>query len=207
MMFVVSYMSPDPITVCMGESVSTAWKLLRRHNILQLPVLDDSARLTGIISDRDVRSAVGYDATLEEKLSVSEVMTANPKTIALEATVDEALGVFFAGRFNAWPVMNGDELKGIITAKDLLRAFHHILGLDREGSRIEIALPNLRIDPADAFKALTAYDGEILSAIVSSMRRDGDEPTLYVRVAEQSGRAVEETLRRAGLIVLVPEHS
>ncbi len=206
-MFVASYMTSNPVTVCVAEAVSTARELLRRHDILQLPVVDGSARLTGIISDRDIRSAIGFDATLAEKLSVSEVMTPDPTTIALGATLDEALGVFFAGRFNALPVMNGDELVGIITAKDLLHAFHHILGLDRDGSRIEVALPNLRIDLGDAFRALKTYDGEILSAVVSSMRQDGDEPTLYVRVAERTGRAVEETLRRAGLIVLVPEHS
>ncbi len=205
-MFVSDYMTPDPKTVRENDRVSLAEQILRIVNCHQLPVLDRSKRLTGIVSDRDVRSAVGYDAKLGDELFVSEIMTAAPVSIPLSASFDEALELLTSNRFNALPVLDDGTLVGIITRQDLLRAFHKILGLDVKGRRVEIALPQIREDLCDAFKAIRSYEGDIVSVIVSSMRRDGDEPTLYLRVAGSDPRSIEQALRTAGLIVLVPEH-
>lgn len=206
-MFVADLMSADPITVLEEDRVSKVERLLREHNVHQLPVLDQGGRLTGIITDRDVRSAVGYDARLGEGLSVSEIMSASPATVSLDAALDEALRMLRRNRFNALPVVNSDELVGIITKQDVLRAFHDVLGLGREGERVEVALPNPRDDLRDAFAALQSFDGEVIGAIVSTMRRDGDEPVLSLRIAGTKGRPAERALSAAGLIVLVPEHS
>ncbi len=206
-MFVSDYMTRDLKTVRENDRVSLAQQFLRVHNCHQLPVLDGSKRLVGIVTDRDVRSAVGYDATLGDELFVSEIMNAAPVSICLNASFDEALEMLIANRFNALPVIENDGLVGIITRQDALRAFQQLLGLGQEGRRVEIALPQLRDDLCDAFKALQLFDGDILSAVVSSMRRDGDEPTLYLRVAGSDTRSVEKALRNAGLIVLVPEHA
>ena len=89
---------------------------------------------------------------------------------------------------------------------DVLRAFHRTLGLDLPGHRIEIALPTIREDLANVFNTLQNFEGGIVSAVVSPMRNDGDEPMLYLRVTGKSGRPAEKALRDAGLIVLVPEH-
>jgi acetoin utilization protein AcuB len=205
-MFVADYMNADPPTIGERDTLATAQEKMASRQVLELPVVDESRRLVGIVTDRDVRSAVGYDRNLSEKLHVSEVMTAEPKTISLNATLDEALEVFCLNSFNGLPVMNGTQLAGIITRHDMLRAFHRVLGLDQEGGRVEIALPDMRHDLADAFAALKGHEASLLSAVVSPMRRDGDEPTLYLRVAGTDSRKVEELLSRAGLIVLVPEH-
>ena len=205
-MFVADYMNSAPPTIGDRDTLAEAQETMVLHGVLELPVVDESGRFVGIITDRDVRSAVGYDRAIPERLRVSEVMTANPRTISLDATLDEALELFCLNRFNALPVMEGLRLAGIITRQNMLRAFHRVLGLDQEGTRVEIALPDLRRDLADAFAALRGFEGMLLSAIVSPMRRDGDEPTLYLRVGGAHGREVEVLLRRAGLIVLVPEH-
>ncbi len=205
-MFVADYMNADPPMVGERDTLATAQEKMASRQVLELPVVDESGRLIGIVTDRDVRSAVGYDRNLSEKLHVSEVMTAEPKTIPLDATLDEALEVFCLNSFNGLPVMNGTQLAGIITRHNMLRAFHRVLGLDQEGARVEIALPDIRRDLADAFAALKDHEASLLSAVVSPMRRDGDEPTLYLRVAGKECREVEELLSRAGLIVLVPEH-
>lgn len=206
MVFVQSYMTPDPVTLAEQDPLSKAEELMRAHHVRQFPVIDEAGRFAGIVTDRDVRSAVGYDRTISEKLRVAEIMTADPKTLRLSATLDEALAMFCRNSFNAFPILKADRLVGIITRGDVLRAFHGLLGLDQPGARVEIALPNLRQDLADAFKALQSYDGDIVGAVVGRMRRDGDEPSLYLKVTDPDGHEVEEHLRRAGLIVLVPEH-
>ena len=206
-MFVADRMTANPHKAFEEDPVSNVEQLLRQHRIHQLPVVDHAGRLTGIITDRDVRSAVGYDAVLGDGLSVSEVMTASPTTVSLDAALDDALRILCTNRFNALPVMNNHDLVGIITRQDVLSAFHDILGLNRKSHRVEIALPNLRDDLRDAFKALHSLDGEVISVVVSSMRKDGDEPTLYLRIAGSKGRLAERALRNAGLIVLEPEYS
>jgi len=199
-------MNDKPAVIAERETLAEARAVMDLHHVLELAVLDESGRFVGIVTDRDIRSAVGYGKGLSAKLRVSEVMTADPQTITLGATLDEALSAFCSVRFNALPVMEGPRLAGMLTRHDMLRAFHRILGLDQEGTRVEIALPDACRDLCDAFAALRAFGGHILSAVVSPMRRDGDEPTLYLRVANSNGREVEDALRRAGLIVLVPEH-
>ena len=205
-MFVADFMNGEPATVLETEPVARAHNVMHDLGVLELLVLDESGRFVGILTDRDVRSAVGYDHSRSAKLRVSEIMTPEPMTIGLDATLDEALSVFCAIRFNALPVMDGGRLAGVLTRHDMLRAFHRILGLDKEGARVEIALPEAKRDLADAFAALRSFEGSVLSAIVSPMRRDGEEPTLYLRVSGGSGRGIEDVLRKAGLIVLVPEH-
>ena len=205
-MFVQSYMTPNPVTLAEQDPVSKAEDLLRSRRVSQFPVIDEAGRFIGIVTDRDVRSAVGYDRTIAEKLRIVEIMTADPESLPLSATLDQALDMFRRSTFNAFPILEADRLVGIITRGDVLRAFHGLLGLDQPGARVEIALPNLRQDLADAFNALKSYDGKIVGAVVGRMRRDGDEPSLYLKVSDTDGRRVEEHLRRAGMIVLVPEH-
>jgi len=205
--FVDDYMTPDPTTVLPDSRLADAQKLLHENKIHHLPVVDNNGNLLGIITDRDVRSAVGYDHTLSEKLTVEEIMTAEPTTIAANAALHQALAILCNSRFGALPVTTEGRLVGIITHQDMLKAFHKVLGLDKPGKRVEIALPDLRNDLVIAFETLKSCPEAILSVVVSTMRRDGDEPALYLRFASDNTSAVERKLQDACLIVLAPERT
>lgn len=205
-MFIEDHMTPDPQTVTADAALGSAQELMDRHKVRHLPVVDGAKRLEGIVTDRDVRSAVGYERRLAEQLTVAEVMTAEPATISVDATLDEAIAVFCTTRVGALPVMRKRTLVGIITRHDVLKAFRMILGVDEPGSRIEIALPEPADDLALAFQALKSTPQPVISAVVSRMRRDGGEPVLYLRVQGTDSRPVENLLRNASLIVLKPEH-
>jgi acetoin utilization protein AcuB len=206
-MFVEDHMTPEPANIAGDAKLDAAQELMRSRRIRHLPVLDESRRLIGILSDRDLRAAIGYDRERGARLRVSEVMTAEPVTIGSEATLDEALAVFHRRRIGALPVMRGAELVGILTRSDILRAFYTVLGLDEAGRRVEIALPNGCVDLAAAFAAMIRCDHQVISAVVSRMRRDGGEPSLYLRVPGDGARQVERLLRDAALVVLEPEHT
>ena len=198
-------MTPDPQTVEARASLQRAYELMAASRIRHLPVVDESARLVGILSDRAVREAIGFDMREAARLTVAEIMVAEPATLAGDATLPEALAVFHATRHGALPVVRSGALIGIITRSDILRAFHDTLGLDVEGECLEIALPNGRADLAHAFQALTRCECDVTSAVVSRMRRDGGEPSLYLRVAAGGSREVERSLREAALILLDQE--
>lgn len=206
-MFVEDYMSADPVIVREEAPINEAYGLMQRHRFRQLPVLDEGGRLVGIITDRDLRKTVGFGEPLRQNLAVADVMTADPVTIPLNTTVDEAVELFAARRFGALPVVRSGELIGIITYIDVLRAFSEVFGLDQPGRRIEVALPEGYADVARAFQALKECKGTVLAALVSRTRRDGGEPALYLRVTHEQCKDVEQRLRAASMILLQPEVS
>ena len=147
-MFVENYMTRDPVTVRGDESLAGARHAMHERQVYHLPVMDEADRLIGILSDRDVRSSVGYESELGEKLAVHEVMTPNPVTIPLKATLDAALEILLQSHIGALPVMRFDELVGILSSTDLLTAFRELLALGQDASRLEIAMPNGMSDAA-----------------------------------------------------------
>lgn len=205
--FVEDYMTAQPQTASPDDLVTVAAKRMRRAGIRHLPVLDESRRLVGIVTDRDIRSADGFEAQAAAGLTVGEIMTADPVTLGLSATLDEALRAFATRRVGAIPIVEGGRLVGILSRSDLLRTFHHLLGLDEEGRTIEVALPGGFDDLRHAFDALANCREAVISAVVSKMRRDGGEPALYLRVAPDQFTQIERRLREAALILLAPEHS
>ena len=205
-MFIEDYMSPDPVTVRQDAPLAEAARLMRQHHFRQLPVMDQGGRLVGIITDRDLRQTVGFGEPLRENLIVADVMTVDPITIPLSATMDDAVRVLADRGFGALPVVRSNKLVGIITYMDILRAFAEVFGLDQPGYRIEVALPDGYADVARAFQALKDSNGTVLAAVVSRTRRDGGEPALYLRVAREQRENVERKLRAARVILLQPEH-
>ena len=205
-MFVEDYMSTSPVTVREDAPLPNAAQLMRQHLFRQLPVLDEAGRLVGIVTDRDIRQTVCFGEPLRENLTVADVMTADPVTIPVSATLDEAVRLLTEHRFGALPVVNGKKLVGIITYLDALRALAQVFGLDQPGYRIEIALPEGFADVARAFQSLRNCNGSLLAAVVSRTRRDGGEPALYLRVTRERSKDVERRLRDAPMVLLEPIH-
>lgn len=137
-------MSRDPITIDPEAPIATAIAVMRDKSVRHLPVVDDAGRLLGMISDRDLRDAVfapafaehlslvarrrlrGLSATLEG-LRIKDVMTWDAVTTKPEASLAQAAAVMFEGRFGSLPVVEKDELVGIITERDVLRALAETL--------------------------------------------------------------------------------
>ena len=121
-MLVRDYMSSKVVTVERGCPVADACALLRKHRIRQLPVLH-KARLAGIVTDRDLRSASPSLHT------VAEVMTAKPSVIRPDAPVDEAARILRALKVGALPVVEQHKLVGIVTTADVMDAFVELCGV------------------------------------------------------------------------------
>lgn len=98
------------------------------HKIRHLPVMDGE-RLVGIISNHDIMRA--YAKTLEgagtisrEKLddvfSVADWMTKNPVTLTSADPIATAAKILTDNTFAAIPIVDDDELVGIVTNRDLV---------------------------------------------------------------------------------------
>ena len=125
------YMTVDPFTVGPDDSLQRAIDLLRRRDIRAVPVLQDG-RLIGIVTDRDLRQvAPSYPLFRDddeirrytEHLKITAAMTADPMRISSTASLVAAAKVLEKYRISSLPVVDGEELVGIISVTDLLRAF------------------------------------------------------------------------------------
>ncbi len=109
-----------PVTTGPGSSIAEAAGLMARHQVSCLPIVRDK-RLTGIITDRDLRARVlarGVDPTT----AVAEVMTPDPLSARLDSLIDDALVEMMRLGIHHLPVVEASgELAGVVSAGDLLR--------------------------------------------------------------------------------------
>jgi len=144
-MFVSTSMTAQVITITKEDDIFTARDLMATNKIRHLPVVEEGDRLIGIITDRGIRSALPYDlykgiASDEEKnrvatLKIGAIMTPQPKTISPLDTIQDALLRIQKERVGAFPVVDDDgRLKGMLSVRDLLRAFTNVLGIGEPGT-------------------------------------------------------------------------
>jgi acetoin utilization protein AcuB len=119
-MLVSEYMTPNPLVVQATEPVEQIADLIRRHGIRQVPVVDDSNRLIGIVTDRDIRSATGYEGRSDLCLVAEDIMTPDPVTVIPGADVCEAIDTLRREQFGALPVVVGEHVVGMIGVRELL---------------------------------------------------------------------------------------
>ena len=84
-------------------------------------VVLDGERLAGIFTERDIVRALGehFDAAGHP---VSEWMTADPMTVPPETPVQEALNTMLERGFRHLPVVENEQILGIVSMRDLTRA-------------------------------------------------------------------------------------
>jgi acetoin utilization protein AcuB len=111
---------------------------MRETGIRHLPVVEETGRLLGILTDRDVRHAafvpalVGYMTWHSRQLKaprVRDVMTWSVVTTHPDATLGHAGLTMFQRRIGSLPVVEDGRLVGILTDTDLLRAMGTTEGL------------------------------------------------------------------------------
>src|SRR5579885_3609447 len=99
-------------------TVLEAARFMMEHNIGALPVLRDG-QLVGIFSERDIMNRVVAVGRMPGTTQISEVMTANPKSVNVDETVDNSLFLMREFGFRHLPITDGKQLKGLVSLRDL----------------------------------------------------------------------------------------
>jgi CBS domain-containing protein len=107
-----------PVTVPPGCTLEEAGRLMGRHGVGSLLVVD-AGRLTGIVTDRDI-AVRGVGEGKPSTADVDSVMSPDPVTIQGSSDVFDAFHVFKTATARRLPVLEDDELAGIISVDDLL---------------------------------------------------------------------------------------
>ncbi len=102
-----------------GRTVLDAARYMMEHNIGALPVLRNG-ELAGIFSERDVMNRVVAVGRTPGHTAVSEVMTANPRAVGLDETVEECLFIMHEFGFRHLCIVEGKDLRGLISLRDIL---------------------------------------------------------------------------------------
>lgn len=115
-----------------GSTVLEAARFMMEHNIGALPVLREG-ELAGIISERDIMNRVVALGRTPSHTYVSEVMTAKPRAVNLDETIEECLFIMREFGFRHLPIVEGKELKGLISLRDVL--MHQATEVERQTRR------------------------------------------------------------------------
>jgi CBS domain-containing protein len=109
------------ISVDPESSVLDAIKLMADKKVGALIVIQDG-KLGGIVTERDYARKVIIKGRSSESTRVDEIMTVDVLTTTSDQTVQHCMGMMSEGRFRHLPVVEDDEVVGIISIGDLVQA-------------------------------------------------------------------------------------
>ena len=108
-------------SVAPNDSVIDAIRLMAQKGVGAVLVME-GAKLVGIISERDYARKVVLHGRSSADTAVREIMTAEVVTVGLQQTVAECMRIVTEHRIRHLPVMDGDEVAGVISIGDLVKA-------------------------------------------------------------------------------------
>ena len=152
-MFIDTSMTREVITIGPDASIYEAREIFEKYRIHSLPVVNEDKTLLGIVTDRDVRSALPSELVTKEETAreielvsqvrAKDIMTRDPVTVSPANTLEDALLLMERVPVGAFPVVDQErKLIGIITVRDLMRAFINVLGLHEPGTLLCILAEN-----------------------------------------------------------------
>lgn len=106
------------------DSAKSVAKMMKAHDVGALPVVSDPAsrRLLGIVTDRDLCSAVVAGGKNSESVRIHKVMTRKPVTCGPEDSLEHCLELMERYRIRRVPIVNEkDSCIGIVAQADLAR--------------------------------------------------------------------------------------
>lgn len=122
-------MSKELTVVSPTERIVHARRQMLETNVGRLPVVDDDA-LVGMITSKDLmRAFIDFRKKVPEKyqksqikeLLVEDIMSINPTFVSKDMSITEVSNIIMKTGFNGLPVVENDEVVGIITQTDILR--------------------------------------------------------------------------------------
>ena len=207
-MFVSRSMTRKVITVHEDADLHQAREKMASNKIRHLPVIDGDNRLKGIVTDRDIRSAMPSAALNEkedtEALRVKDIMTEDPITIPPTYTLQDALLMIQKTKVGAFPVVDDEKkLKGIISIRDLVRAFINVLGIGEPGTLLCVIVEEKVGQLKKIVDAVTEENISFGSVLVARTWDEGKRAVFPYLLTQNTG-PVKRKLENLGFQLLDP---
>lgn len=213
-MFVSRSMSRKVVTVEKETSILQAKNLMNEHNIRHLPVVDRDNRLMGVVTDRDLRSALPLDLLKgsghpeeEEKyahLKVADVMTLDPMTIQPTHTLQDALLLVQQKKVGAFPVVDEEgKLQGILSVRDLLRAFINVMGIGEPGMLLCVLVED-KVGQMKKIVDTITEENISLGSILVARYWEENKRAVFPYLLTNNVTRVKKKLQEMGFVLLNP---
>jgi len=120
-------MTSNIVTVNKTQSLSEVNDILNENNIRHIPVVSGKS-VIGMLSKVDlqkisfINTSDGDELTtaLYDELTIDQVMTKNLKVVQKNNTIYDVADILATSEFHSLPVLDGEELVGIVTTTDLI---------------------------------------------------------------------------------------
>lgn len=120
------------VTVPPGTTVSKAAEILSARRIGALVISPDGKRVAGILSERDIVRELGRSGSGCLTGSVDTIMTARIVGCSRDDSADMVMQKMTNGRFRHMPVMQGDQMVGLISIGDVVKARLSELAMEKD---------------------------------------------------------------------------
>lgn len=202
-MYVSNRMTPTPVTVTPKTSARRALDMMHEKMFSNIPVVDNG-ELVGIIAKEDIINHYfcgEKGCTFLEDILVEDLMNRNYVTINKNDYLEKAVYLLKEKDISALPVIDADgKMAGIITRSDIFDAFADTMGVDNEGTRIYIIIPDFIGQMAKianivkqhdvSIDAMTMFDSKVVKA-----------KQLVMKVKAKDAKSLVDDLMHAGIDV------
>ena len=189
-MLVKNWMSKKVVTIDENDSMQDAINLIKQHKINMLPVMK-KGKLTGIVTDRDLKKASASDATtldvhellyLISKIKIKDIMSKKPVTVPFDFTIEETASMLLENNISGAPVVDKDkQLVGVITQADIFKVIISLTGIAKKGIHFGFKVKDLPGSIKDVADIIRNYGGRMASILTSYERVPQGYRNVYIR--------------------------
>lgn len=213
-MFISKSMTREVITITPDADIFEAQEKMSEHGIRHLPVVDADGHLVGMVTDRDIRSVLPYrllkhpeERTTDREtaaLRIGDVMTRNPVSISPSSTIQDALLLIDERKIGALPVVDNEgRLTGIISVRDLLRAFTNVLGIGEPGTLLCILVEE-KVGKLKAIVDAITAEGVSFGSVLVARYWDEGKRAVFPYLLTQNVAHIKRKLTKMGYTLLDP---
>ncbi|KXT84563.1 CBS domain-containing protein [Streptococcus panodentis] len=169
----VVYISPD-------TTVAHAADMMRDQKLHRLPVIEND-RLVGLVTEGTIAEASPSKATslsiyemnyLLNKTKVGDVMIHDVITVSQFASLEDATYLMLKNKIGILPVVDNEQLYGVITDRDIFKAFLEVSGYGEEGVRMRFVTED-KVGVLEQIIRLLVEENINISNTVNIPRKDG----------------------------------
>lgn len=169
----VVYISPD-------TTVAHAADIMRAQELHRLPVIEND-QLVGLVTEGTIAEASPSKATslsiyemnyLLNKTKIKDIMIRDVVTVSQFASLEDATYLMLKNKIGILPVVDNQQVYGVITDRDVFRAFLEISGYGEEGIRVRFITED-EVGVLEKIVHLIVEENLNISNAVNIPRKDG----------------------------------
>lgn len=209
-MIVKNWMLPQQFSISSDALATDAAQLIEQHNLKMLPVVD-GGRLRGVVHRKDLNEAAmcvsGSGDMCEmkyfcNKLKVKDVMVRMPVTVSVNDTVEDTLIKGKQMMMSTFPVMDGDNVVGVVSDREIFVTLFKLLEAGIERARITLTGVTLEKGTLSEILRIVEQNNAIVRAIFTVPENKGGKVRVVLRLQSEHPVAVKRALQENGYNIL-----